>query len=395
MKQSFGDYRRVGKSGRGSLWVGPDHLLVIEAVGFLLPFTEKYRRIDFANIQDLSWTTTRRRARFGVLFGILLALLLWALIANRDSTPALITWGSLSLITATILTINFARGATVDFRVRTAVQLLRLRSITRQKKAESLIREIAPLCLTHQPALSEVELAAVAISAPTAESAPQGRAALPQGIAGIKPAWPGSNLVRWALFVQLLAGLTTITDVFVISFPFTLIDYAASMIGLVLIVAALTRSLRFDLPSGLKTALVGSTVMIGIGFVLSIAIYIGVVAIVIPQGGTGVRDFTRDPNSAVMRFLAESSFTELSWIGWALILFGSFVAIIAALGIPDALSRSVGAPVPPPPIPAPKPAPATALTTPASITPPAMPASPPPPPLAPSIPTEPESPPSS
>ena len=363
MKKAFGDYQRVSANGKGSLWVGPDHLLVIESMGFLLPFSEKYRRIDFSNIQDLSWTTTRRRARFSVLFGIFLAIVIWGLIANRDSLPALVIWGALTLITATILLVNVARCPTVDFRVRTAVQLLRLRSVTRQRKAEALIHSISPHCLAHQAPLP---------GSSTPEAVPPTTAlASAPSIAGIKPTWPGSKLVLWALLIQALSGLLTVTDVFVPSSAFTLGEFAVGLTAMVLIVAALTRSLRFQLPDALKTALVGSTILYGIGFVLGIVIFISALVMTVQNGPEAFETMRRDPNHAVFQFLAESSFEELGWIAWSLLIYGAFTAIIAAVGIPSALSRSAPEATTPPPVPG-------SLET-AAVSPPDIPKSPEPP----------------
>ena len=62
MTNTFENYTLLaGSHGRrGSLWKGPDHLLVIEGGGVLFALSEQYRRIDYANIQSLGLVRTVR-----------------------------------------------------------------------------------------------------------------------------------------------------------------------------------------------------------------------------------------------------------------------------------------------------------------------------------------------
>lgn len=349
MKRSFGEYQRAAKSGSGSVWLGPDHLLVIESTGFLLPFTEKYRRIDYANIQSFFWTTSRRRGQLTVVIVLLLLILASAAYAARESAAGLSIWGGLALLMLVLGIVNWAKGPTADLRLQTAVQLLRLKPVKRVAKAEDLIRAVTPLCLAHQPA---VEAGA---SPPTVAHVPSQSGAL--RIAGIKPPWPGSYLVRWALAVHVADGLLTVADLFIPVLAFSFVAWTAGITGAVLIIAAFTRSLRYELPRMVRRALAGSVAMLGVGFVLGIAAYVGVMVTGISSGEMTLEDLERDPNAAAMRYLAESSFEQLGWIGWALLGWGFLSAAIAALGLPGALSKAVESRSSPPPVPLPPPAP--------------------------------------
>jgi hypothetical protein len=358
MKRTFGDYQRVAKSGGGSLWLGPDHLLVIENAGFILPFTEKYRRIDYANVQSLFWTTTRRRGQLMVVFGLLLVIFGLATYGTRDSTVGLAIWGALTVLMLVLLIINGAKGPTVDLRLQTAVQVLRLKPVRRLDKAEDLIRAVSPTCLEHQ-----ANAGMGVTDGPMADSTPAQTSTVPPiQRAGIKPPWPGSNLVRWALGIQIIAGLLTMADLFVPSFAFSIPVWIAEIAALVLVIAAFTRSLRFNLPRMVHTSLLGSTILHGIGLVLGFAVYIAAIVNGISSGVMDADSLIDDPNLAAMHYMAETHFNDLGWIGWSLLAWGFFVAAVGAIGLPQALSKTVEEKTAPPPVPAP-PSPVTAQAT--------------------------------
>lgn len=72
-----------------SLWRGADHLLYIRGSGFLLPFTEEYKRYRFEDIQSVSIAKRSRWARglmwssgFGFCLGLLVLILA---LTDRDS----------------------------------------------------------------------------------------------------------------------------------------------------------------------------------------------------------------------------------------------------------------------------------------------------------------------
>ncbi len=346
MKRSFGDYQRVAKSGSGSLWLGPEHLLVIETTGFLLPFSERYRRIDYANIQSLFWTTSRRRGQLTVVFALLLVIFGGLTYLSIDSPTAVAIWGGLAVLMLTLLVINWVKGPTVDLRVQTAVQVLRIKPVKRLARAEEMIRAITPLCLAHQPQDD-------GSPAPGASGRTDDNSKPNIQLAGLKPPWPGSNLVRWALACQILAGLLSISDLFVPALAYSIAVWIVEIVGMVLIIAALTRSIRFALPRMVRTSLIGSAVIYGVGFVMGLVIYVAVIVQGISSGEMDLVTLQTDPNTATMRYLAESSFDELGWIGWTLLVWGFFATVFPALGLPGALAKAVEDKAAPPPMPPP------------------------------------------
>src|SRR3954470_14240776 len=152
MTKSFDNYTLLaGSHGRrGSIWRGPDHLLVVEGGGVLFALTETYRRIDYENIQALSLVRTQR---YGWLLAAFLApLVIMALIllimtlagagTSELTTVTVILGMPLLLVPFILLVIHLARGRTVRCTLQTAVQNLRLRPLTREARAEKVMAEI-------------------------------------------------------------------------------------------------------------------------------------------------------------------------------------------------------------------------------------------------------------
>lgn len=90
-KETLEKYSLLARSrpGMASLWRGADHLLYIRGNGFLLPFTEEYKRYRFEDIQSIS-IAKRSRWAMGLAwssgFGFCLAVLVVILaLSDRDS----------------------------------------------------------------------------------------------------------------------------------------------------------------------------------------------------------------------------------------------------------------------------------------------------------------------
>src|SRR3954464_736909 len=160
MIKAFEDYTLlVGSHGRrGSIWRGPDHLLVVEGSGVLFALTESYRRIDYENIQALALVRTQRYAWLLAAFSaplVIVALIIPAMVLS-GANPAVITGVTVALgipfllIPFILLVVHLARGRTVRCTLQTAVQNLRLRPLTREAKAERIMAEITGICREFQ-----------------------------------------------------------------------------------------------------------------------------------------------------------------------------------------------------------------------------------------------------
>jgi hypothetical protein len=122
MKKQFADYTWLAGNhgGRGSLWQGPDHLLVIEGKGFVLAMSEIYRRLDYKKIQALTLTETRRYVWMGFLLGLgslIFALLTWAAWGREPFLP--ITLALPAGLLAILFVVHLARGRTCSCTLQT------------------------------------------------------------------------------------------------------------------------------------------------------------------------------------------------------------------------------------------------------------------------------------
>jgi hypothetical protein len=144
MKKTFGDYRLLaGSAGKGSLWAGPDHLLYVEASGFLLPFKEHYRRIDYKNIHALTLGRTSWAAWINLCLATLLSILAWGVADNYQSERnTAISFACAALPLLIIFIVNLVRGSTCICKLQTAVQVLRLKPLGRLRKAQACIKAV-------------------------------------------------------------------------------------------------------------------------------------------------------------------------------------------------------------------------------------------------------------
>ncbi len=137
---------------RSSLWLGQDHLLVIDSNGY----TETYRRFFFRDIQCFMVALSQRQITWNIVLGVLtvIGVVGWALYF-RSHAPGLV---SASLATATVLLfgvpllMNNLLGATCTCHLRTAVQTGCRPSIKRVRQAHRIMDQLRPLILQAQSA---------------------------------------------------------------------------------------------------------------------------------------------------------------------------------------------------------------------------------------------------
>jgi len=155
----------VASLARTSLWLGTDHLLLIEANGY----TESYKRFYFRDIQAILIRTTPTRQVWNWVLGSILAFISLCCLAGglvtsvRDqewvSGPVIVFLASLLLLGLPLL-INNLLGTTCACQIRTAVQTERLPSIVRLAQANKILNRIRPLIEAAQGQLSGEEVAA-------------------------------------------------------------------------------------------------------------------------------------------------------------------------------------------------------------------------------------------
>jgi len=137
-------YKRVPGLGSGlfvrsRLYLGPDHLLQVGAVGW----NETYRRFYFRDIQAL----VIRPSEWGKLYSAIWALLmfLFAIIAVQASDGGAVAGWIFTGLFALGLFINTLRGPTCACHIQTAVQTTKLSSLGRVRRAQKFLAQLKPI----------------------------------------------------------------------------------------------------------------------------------------------------------------------------------------------------------------------------------------------------------
>ncbi|RBP42604.1 hypothetical protein DES53_106313 [Roseimicrobium gellanilyticum] len=331
MKKQFADYTWLaGNHGsKGSLWQGPDHLLVIEGKGFLLALSEVYRRLDYKNVQALTLTETRRYVWMSFLLGIgalLFALLTWATWNQEPFIPI-----SLALpagLLAILLAVHLARGRTCSCTLQTAVQVLRLKPLNRLQTALPVIQRLETLCQQHQqgmPVMTPESLAAA--PAPSSMPTPMGYASA----AGMKPPWSGSGWVLAAGLLSVGWAMVLAGELFVSNLLFTVLNMLVGGASFIMAIVALVRAHLQKVPVGLSGALLGGLVThFGTGVLLAV---VGVMSTAkLNKQATPLEILERNQRASEDLFnnLAACSFGEAGALGWALL---GIAMVLACCGI--------------------------------------------------------------
>ena len=179
MARAEKEYRRLPGRGKSlttvaSLWLGRDHLLHLESTGF----SESYKRYYYRDIQAFLIRKTATGRISNVVFGVLAAPFAAGVFLADDGLQIFL--GIMLGLVSALLLVNLALGATCVCHLRTAVQVEKLGSLTRLRKARKTLRLIRPQIESFQGTLSPEESAAAmqqwmqpaAAPAPAAATAP-------------------------------------------------------------------------------------------------------------------------------------------------------------------------------------------------------------------------------
>lgn len=147
MARAEKEYRKL--PGRGSrrgtfltysrLWLGKDHLLIVDSNGF----AESYKRFYFRDIQALTVTRTSRRAQWNIALGCGAAL--FGVFALASEEGALVFFAILAGLCVGGAIFNTVRGATCRVSLTTAVQSEQLPSLGRIPRARKILAQLQPL----------------------------------------------------------------------------------------------------------------------------------------------------------------------------------------------------------------------------------------------------------
>jgi hypothetical protein len=136
----------VAFASRCSLWLGADHLLLVDSNGY----TETYKRFYFRDLQAFTFTLTKRRLVWNCILGIAtgICLLGWAidLLSSPPVTAAGIITGTIvTAIFAVPLLLNNLLGPTCRCYLKTAVQTEELPPLKRLFRARKIMARLRPL----------------------------------------------------------------------------------------------------------------------------------------------------------------------------------------------------------------------------------------------------------
>lgn len=143
-------YRRLPGTRRAHvrftrLFLGPDHLLMIETTGYV----ENYKRFYFRDIQAIAIRKTRHAFIGNCCLGALLLLEVAALLAYFSSPDQeiaiLIPLLFVTVTTAVGLIVNALAGTSCICHIRTAVQTERLAPLNRVRKAKKALAALETL----------------------------------------------------------------------------------------------------------------------------------------------------------------------------------------------------------------------------------------------------------
>lgn len=136
------------ESIRTSLWLGADHLLLVEHHRF----EEHYKRFHYRDIQAVIIKKTGWFQVFNVVSGLGLGIFvpstLLTLSRQEIFLPAFC--GAMALLFALLLGINLWAGKSCACTLQTAVQTQPLRSIKRIRQAKKILARIRPMILSAQ-----------------------------------------------------------------------------------------------------------------------------------------------------------------------------------------------------------------------------------------------------
>lgn len=347
MKKQFADYTWLAGNhgGKGSLWQGPDHLLVVEAKGLVMALSEVYRRLDYKNVQALTLTETKRYTWMGLLLGLgalIFGVLTWA---TRDQEVFIpLSLGLPAVLLVILLTVHLARGRTCACTLQTAVQVLRLKPLTRVQTAQPVIERLEALCMEHQKGLAVVEMGAAAAAAAAAAGHMAPFAPRYASAAGLKPRWAGGT---WVLLAGLLSvgwALALAGELFVDGLFFTVISMLVGGASAVIAIIALVRANQFKIPGALAGSLWG-----GLGMHLVAAVALFAVAVTATANSVTKRSaleiIERNEHAAedLFGYLAAARFEEAGAFGWALLALALMLATCGVIQLVHAPRRKGGA----------------------------------------------------
>jgi hypothetical protein len=141
--------RRLGIAQRASLWLGPDHVLVVHET----MTGESYRRFFFRDIRSITIRPTRRRESAStalLALAVVNLLPLLFLTASEPETRAISVFAGGSLLWIGLLVANVLRGPSCETRFSTMAQDDIVAPLSRTRTARRVVAQLRPRILAAQ-----------------------------------------------------------------------------------------------------------------------------------------------------------------------------------------------------------------------------------------------------
>ncbi len=338
MKKQIGEYRHLAGNflTRSTLWEGPDHLLYLERKGRFFKRTETTRRIDYKNIESISYARTRTWWWATTLLGLLsISITISAIVAKSAGDAAL------AAAMVVLLLVHLVNGHTCVLMVQTAVQLHHLRPLRRMPKALLFANRLSELCRLHQGD-TVVDALSLGSTSPNSQKHPFARAA--------KIPFSGSRLVRWTLVTLLLSGAILAGEPFVDHLAYLALDFTAILSSVILVTIALFRTAEFQIPASLRVSMWGALGNLFLTAFCGFGLHIYYLTKETIKGHASRPPFGDFLSSDQIQWFSHLGFEELHQAAWGFVVLGGITLLFALLGMPSGLRRKairgLGAPPP-------------------------------------------------
>jgi len=154
---AIGIFALLLRGRRVQLWLGADHLLLVESDGR----QEFYKRFYYRDIQAVVvHKTSEGKIVNGILTGITCLFLAIAVAVGMEEVAAGIVFVCIAAIFGIALLVNWLSGPTCQTFLRTAVQIEELPSLTRLRQLHKALDQLRPLIVAGQGELPPDEIAA-------------------------------------------------------------------------------------------------------------------------------------------------------------------------------------------------------------------------------------------
>lgn len=310
MDSTSSRYERLARDrlGHSSLWLGEDHLVHVRGSGFLVPFSEEYRRFSLSEIEAFTLARTSRVGKGLLYLSVVLmsaALATLVLLLSESLRPVTVVFLSLfilaGLVGFALLLRHLVLGPTCVCDLQTPLSRERIRPLNRYHHTRQVVARIEGLVRETQAGL-----AASRAEGNTGEGVVRATVSRPANFFEIPRMAPPAFAVFILVGILGLAGLHL--ESVLVTGAILLLLVAASQ----LLTIALIAVVRKPTPEAIRLALWS---LLGIHFVV-----IGAGAVYFLFAAT------RDPAYTVGLTGPLEAFTAIATDG-GLVVYGLFVAL--------------------------------------------------------------------